>query len=1517
MFGPVSSDSPVPTTTPSSIPTSSPSNVPSWVPTSIPSEVPSSMPSNTPSEIPSNVPSSVPTSQPSSSPSSTPSSVPSSLPSSAPSQQPSVIPSNIPSSVPSTNPSGAPTCIPSNVPSLAPSTVPSSVPTNQPSSATCKAGTRRGLYGDCVDCDPGYTSNLTTSITPTNCTPCDVGTFAPLAGSPQCTPCEAGFYNNQTAQSACNQCTIGHFCPLQSSQPIPCSIGTFSQTLQSIACTLCAAGSFQDENGQFSCKQCNAGDFQNLEGKTSCLPCNPGSFSSAGQASCELCEAGFFSEGGVSECTICETATYAEGEGNVECKSCGINELSGPGSILSDQCFNPLPNFITALFVVVVIVVLAFPYTYMGRFHHAAFLRECRAMFPIRDQLQVVSKALDDRLLRRRNSTGSTGGPKQQSASTCRPIKVFMFLFLSTAVCALSTLVIYLVVILKQIYTSMILFRGIGFTTGIGDFFKLLSNLAAELAEALGLFFIVDLFEPFIGLIKLFATLEIDLGTVEITCLGAQAPLELLINVMIFTFVVLVVESDFHVYIAGFVKLSADICRFLLLYDVDLNGRTSVALACLVPAVALGLNPLIMTLQFLMSMLKFSVFIEQYGLMHASTAFCDLIPAVPMMDTVIATLTSILAWWLLFPAIYTLSKVLVPYGSYLPDRFLPEKYRHEGGVDDYIRSDRRLYSEYFYTFLKYFSFLSADLLLAEVSLYWLHYLENKFKAEEKVAEKKVIDSVIMEQFKVFYKEDRRPSEILEWTHRNRSSLPKYISLCRLTFEELEDRAVYGLYLENEYFISFLRGLFFVITYVFPIGHFFTAIGLAYWYIVVEKYFIFLLICLGIWTDQCVEGYDMEAALVKSSQSSRAWSKLRKKKPKPPKPRPTTDEEKILASGNLYIYIKTRVLRWKILCGYQSIDENNKYKEGISNNNANVEDLNHTLQALIGPRAVLLLMIPVLAPLSVYASAGCFCPPLLLTIKARKYFAPMFLNFKLMIRSVLDEEKGDGGHDMDAKDRRVYWMIIIKAIEVVSLQSRFAQIFYHLFLFTFAMGILYTDPLPWLIVSFPIVFSFTFIKMLDVYIILGKKMKIDDHDMCYFIKYFDRDYVDQMYGLTSTRQQSSATINDDELLEEFGIEPVPVPEIDIEEATDVNVKNPITPDKDEEVENFEKKVVISRMNKPAPPPPKNAKKRSGMNQADFEASKVIENGVGDIEKKLPLPPGYLEKFDTVTNQRYYKNTFTGQKTWQRPSMPGEELKSSPSVDNEGGQNVGTGDRKSSFVGVGNIFGASRDDDNDDDDDSLPPPSDDEISELSEPSVVASRGTSRKNSEKTKSSPRYDENPFPKHEEIQQAHIGGTLRSVFEVKSLKRSTSPPIERKRLKDRIKAILEGSPDNARVGGQKIEESREQVTVNDPLEKKDDSLRNIDIDHKHIELINQLEAGISDAGEWIEKVDAKNGKTYWKHSVTKERTWYKPISLTQPKKGKVIKIKQKREQQQQQQQPMSTKQNFSSRVLGELPSYN
>ena len=133
--------------------------------------------------------------------------------------------------------------------------------------------------------------------------------------------------------------------------------------------------------------------------------------------------------------------------------------------------------------------------------------------------------------------------------------KNFTYLLMSATTCILFTLVAYLLVILKQIYTSKIMFQGRGFTAADENFLKLLRGFAAELA---------DLFDPLARLTEQFASSEVDLGTVEKTSLS-QAPQDLPMDVMISTFVDPVVDSNLHVYTPGFVTLISDICRFLLL----------------------------------------------------------------------------------------------------------------------------------------------------------------------------------------------------------------------------------------------------------------------------------------------------------------------------------------------------------------------------------------------------------------------------------------------------------------------------------------------------------------------------------------------------------------------------------------------------------------------------------------------------------------------------------------------------------------------------------------------------------------------------------------------------------------------------------------------------------------------------------------------------------------------------------------------------------------------------------------
>lgn len=49
---------------------------------------------------------------------------------------------------------------------------------------------------------------------------------------------------------------------------------------------------------------------------------------------------------------------------------------------------------------------------------------------------------------------------------------------------------------------------------------------------------------------------------------------------------------------------------------------------------------------------------------------------------------------------------------------------------------------------------------------------------------------------------------------------------------------------------------FALSYL-GIAHILTKVGRTIWLIVLEKYYIFGLVCLGFWTDKCVDGYNLD------------------------------------------------------------------------------------------------------------------------------------------------------------------------------------------------------------------------------------------------------------------------------------------------------------------------------------------------------------------------------------------------------------------------------------------------------------------------------------------------------------------------------------------------------------------------------------------------------------------------------------------------------------------------------------
>ena len=178
------------------------------------------------------------------------------------------------------------------------------------------------------------------------------------------------------------------------------------------------------------------------------------------------------------------------------------------------------------------------------------------------------------------------------------------------------------------------------------------------------------------------------------------------------------------------------------------------------------------------------------------------------------------------------------------------------GYADYFkvvfRSKYHFISSKFYFFLKLFSFVSIDLISTEICLWWLRCLTVVFETEnfergtsdleELSAQMSQITSVILEQFKVKYSGDLYEWERSEWRRRHHNALPKYLSLCREVCRELVDRLCFLFKIKpnEKILIALVEYIVFIFSYIFPVGHILTEIGIVYWFVVVEKLFIFFL-----------------------------------------------------------------------------------------------------------------------------------------------------------------------------------------------------------------------------------------------------------------------------------------------------------------------------------------------------------------------------------------------------------------------------------------------------------------------------------------------------------------------------------------------------------------------------------------------------------------------------------------------------------------------------------------------------
>jgi hypothetical protein len=669
----------LPTSVPSISPTVKPSNSPTASPSSQPSTQPSSIPTNQPTQIPTVYPSNQPSGYPSSTPSSQPSSSPTCSPSSSPSTAPSLLPSSSPSTHPSSLPSALPSGIPSSCPSVAPSAFPSGCSTVQPS---CQpTGQPAAVPTDCPSNRPSSMPSVKPSQIPSTFPTCQP------SSQPSSLP---------TLQPFCKPSAVPSYQPsaFPSTQPagIPTSLPTTNPTMNSAhckngtyysaaddSCFDCPLNSFSNSFGKSSC-ECSAGYFSSSTFGISlvCTICPKGQFSSSASATCSSCSIGTFSLAGqANACTKCPLRTYNPLIEQSECLSCPAGRItSAAGSAALSDCVSPIPNFTIGFFSLFFAVILFSTYVIHGRFRRLSDKRKESTVMPLTERCKELIEYFNNEI----NEIDKTSKTLQKRDKPL--IIVIGFILLSIFIIITCVIFAYISLIYQVFFTSLILFRGLHLSfPSLLPILALMTEGLKDLAAYIHCPIDIGYYAafPFLAFFEMLASFNINLSTVNVTCSGAQAPIELLINCGILGLTIIFIRADYQLL---FNIVLAEVNKSYLLFSLSStvhensqrnHGLCDYLLAipkyfrnkyiwfCFLVTLFISVNPFQLILRYSLGFVNLQSFAAgNYHLSHKITSSCDNVPQAPYVDSVLGYSSSFFAWWFILPVVYCLAEVIVP-----------------------------------------------------------------------------------------------------------------------------------------------------------------------------------------------------------------------------------------------------------------------------------------------------------------------------------------------------------------------------------------------------------------------------------------------------------------------------------------------------------------------------------------------------------------------------------------------------------------------------------------------------------------------------------------------------------------------------------------------------------------------------------------------------------------------------------------------------------------------------------------
>jgi hypothetical protein len=372
---------------------------------------------------------------------------------------------------------------------------------------------------------------------------------------------------------------------------------------------------------------------------------------------------------------------------------------------------------------------IAFIYVVLGGFHYSAFIRRERVVMGqvvvykgfareladsqlkmaeqlwsdatdakikevldsiVKDKAKDIAKRKGKKLDKEQDTDTDIGRPAHQrsgvgvGASWWEVLKelgkTFIFSLASLCCILLVTLFVFAMFLAQVFFKSLIIWKQSKSFISVLDYktavAKIISKIVASLGGIPGIEFLKFLLQLLEVLFNYLADFKIDMSAVGVTCIGAGAPFQLLLDLAVLGIVILVVESElqtfrglcFQLTLERFgakmlsreyrlygLKDKTDFCAVLNFYGVYVLRLLGLLL---VQALFYAIN-FQSVLQFCMSLVQIKPFVASKGL-HAYSDTCNQAPGFENADTYLAHSSSYLAFVLILPVVYEVSKILCP-----------------------------------------------------------------------------------------------------------------------------------------------------------------------------------------------------------------------------------------------------------------------------------------------------------------------------------------------------------------------------------------------------------------------------------------------------------------------------------------------------------------------------------------------------------------------------------------------------------------------------------------------------------------------------------------------------------------------------------------------------------------------------------------------------------------------------------------------------------------------------------------